>query len=116
MEAADMADEKSWYAVRCVFQWDAGEDAPYEERLTLWQAASMGEAIARAEGEAQTYAEENGHRYLELAQCYRLATAGRPGDGDEVFSLLRDSPLGEEAYLDHYFDTGREHQATTTDE
>ncbi|MFJ4776371.1 hypothetical protein [Streptomyces sp. NPDC088762] len=111
--AADMADEKSWYAVRCVFQWDAGESTPYEERLTLWQATSMDEAIARAESEAHTYAGENGHHYLELAQCYRLATPGRPGDGDEVFSLLRDSPLDGQAYLDRYFDTGQEHQAIT---
>ncbi|MFC1438949.1 hypothetical protein ABUW04_11815 [Streptacidiphilus sp. N1-10] len=113
--AGDLAEEKSWYAVRCVFHWDAWEGTPYEERLTLWQAASMDEAIARAESEARTYAGEWGHRYLELAQCYRLATAGRPGDGAEVFSLLRDSLLGEEAYLDHFFDTGQEHQGTTTE-
>ncbi|MEU2233560.1 hypothetical protein ACH4A8_12690 [Streptomyces vietnamensis] len=115
MEAADVADEKSWYAVRCVFRWDAWEGAPYEERLTLWQAVSMDQAIARAEGEARTYARENGHRYLELAQCYHLATGGRPDDGDEVFSLLRDSSLDEEAYLDRHFDTGREHQGVTTE-
>ncbi len=113
MAAVDTADEKSWYAVRCVFQWDDWEGAPYEERLTLWQADSGERAIARAEDEARTYAGENGHRYLGLAQCYRLATAGRPEDGDEVFSLLRDSPLDEEAYLDRYFDTGHEHQGTT---
>ncbi|MFB6838546.1 hypothetical protein [Streptomyces sp. NPDC056361] len=115
MAAAGMAEGKSWYAVRCVFRWDASEGAPYEERLTLWQAVSMDQAIARAEGEARTYARENDHRYLELAQCYRLDTAGRPGDGDEVFSLLRDSSLGEEAYLDRYFDTGHEHQGTATE-
>ncbi|MEU1231662.1 hypothetical protein [Streptomyces sp. NPDC005828] len=107
MEAAE-----SWYAVRCVFQWVAWEGAPYEERLTLWRAESMEQAIARAEGEARIYAGESGHRYLELAQCYRLAVDGRPGDGDEVFSLVRDSPLDEEAYLDQYFDTGHEHQGT----
>lgn len=47
----------------------------------------LAEAIGRAEGEARSYAEENGLRYLELAQCYQRATTGRPGDGDEVFSI-----------------------------
>ncbi|MEU8775448.1 hypothetical protein [Streptomyces sp. NPDC048606] len=115
MSTADIADEKAWYAVRCVFRWDVVDDTTYEERLTLWQAVSMSQAAARAEDEARTYAGENGLRYLELAQCYRLATGGRPGDGDEVFSLLRDSPLDEESYLDRYFDTGGEHQGTVTE-
>jgi hypothetical protein len=114
MAAADTADGTSWYAVRCVFQWDDWEGTPYEERLTLGQATSIRHAIARAEAEARTCAEESGHRYLEPAQCYELATAGRPDDGDEIFSLLRDSPLDEEAYLDHYFDTGHEHQGIMT--
>ncbi|MFE5111634.1 hypothetical protein [Streptomyces sp. NPDC056663] len=113
--AANADGETSWYAVRCVFQWEAWEGTPYEERLTLWQAASLAEAIGRAEGEARSYAEENGLRYLELAQCYQRATTGRPGDGDEVFSLSRDSHLGAESYLDHHFDTGHEHQGTTSE-
>ncbi|MFE5581191.1 hypothetical protein [Kitasatospora sp. NPDC056531] len=116
MATANEGDEQSWYTVRCVFQWDASEGALYEERLTLWQAGSMDEAIARAEDEARIYASENGLHYLELAQCYRLATEGRPGDGDEVFSLLRDSHLDADAYLDHYFDTGQERQTTTTED
>jgi hypothetical protein len=103
---------KSWYAVRCVFRWKAAENALYEERLTLWQAASADGAIARAEEEARTYAADNGLHYLELAQCYRLPVEGRPGDGDEVFSLLRESPLDEDAYLDRHFDTGRERQSS----
>ncbi|MFF2147435.1 hypothetical protein [Kitasatospora sp. NPDC058190] len=73
-------------------------------------------AIARAEDEARRYASENGLRYLELAQSYRLATDGRPGDGDEVFSLLRGSRLDGEAYLDRFFDTGQERQGTTAGE
>ncbi|MFG2848748.1 hypothetical protein ACGF12_37195 [Kitasatospora sp. NPDC048296] len=110
------ATDPSWYAVRCVFRWDASEGPCYEERLTLWQAGSADGAIARAEDEARRYASENGLRYLEFAQSYHLATDGRPGDGDEVFSLLRDSRLDRDAYLDHYFDTGQEHQTTTTED
>lgn len=104
---------ESWYAVRCVFRWEASGGPLYEERLTLWLAGSMDEAIGRAEAEARRYAGENGLQYLELAQSYRLATDGRPGDGDEVFSLLRESRLDGEAYLDRYFDTGQERQDCT---
>ncbi|MBV2156470.1 hypothetical protein [Kitasatospora sp. SUK 42] len=111
MTAANEADEQSWYAVRCVFQWN-GRGGTYEERLTLWRAASADEAISRAENEAHDYARDNGHLYMGLAQSYHLATDGRPGDGDEVFSLLRDSHLDGDAYLDRYFDTGDERQHT----
>ncbi|MER5777166.1 hypothetical protein ABT144_23270 [Streptomyces sp. NPDC002039] len=114
MAAADpVAPGTFWYAVRCVFQWADDVGAPYEERLTLWRAGSMEEAISRAEAEAWRYAEENDHRYLELAQCHRLDVDGRPGDGDEVFSLLRDSLLDARSYLDRHFDTGGEHQGST---
>ncbi|MER5637269.1 hypothetical protein ABT095_09955 [Kitasatospora sp. NPDC002227] len=96
-----------WYAVRCVFEWTSWEGRTYEERITLWQAASAEEAIALAEAEALTYAADNGFRYLELAQSYHLYDT--PGQGAEVFSLLRDSGLEPEQYLDAYFDTGGEH-------
>lgn len=32
--------------------------------------------------------------------------------GSELFSLIRDSSLSPEAYVDHFFDTGSEHQGT----
>ena len=104
----------SWYSVRCVFAvgWPpeaAGET--YEERITLWRARSTEEAIERAEAEALEYAagiEEGPDSYTGLAQCYRLGD--EPGDGAEVFSLMRDSNLKPDAYLDRFFDTGAEHQ------
>jgi hypothetical protein len=48
-------------------------------------------------------------RYLGLAQVYKISEE-RPGNGDEVFSLLRESTLDSGAYLDRFFDTGGEHQ------
>ncbi|WP_035874792.1 hypothetical protein [Kitasatospora cheerisanensis] len=100
----------NWYGVRCVFRWTAGAGRSYEERVTLWQAPSAEDAIALAEAEAETYAAENGVEYLGFAQSYRLASHGTPGAGTEVFSLLRDSRLEPDAYLDAYFDTGCERQ------
>jgi len=85
----------------------------YEERITLWLAASAEEAIERAEAEAREYAgtiEESPDSYLGIAQSYRLVDA--PADGAEVFSLMRSSALEPDEYLDTFFDTGTERQKT----
>jgi hypothetical protein len=93
----------SWFAVRHVIK---NEDA-YEERITLWQATTFEEAIGRAEAEVVTYAWE-GTQPLGLYQAFELEK--KPGDGDEVFSLIRRSPLAANAYLDEFFSTGSELQ------
>jgi hypothetical protein len=98
----------NWFAVRHVIK---NEDA-YEERITIWRAASAEEAVARAETEAATYAWE-GTQPLPLYQAYQLAK--KPEEGDEVFSLIRRSPLAANAYLDSFFSTGSELQ-TNVDE
>ena len=98
-----------WYAVRCVFRsaWMDTEHIPdeqlYEERVTLWHATSVEEAIALAEAEAQEFA---GDEYLELAQAYQLFDV--PGHGTEIFSLMRTSLMEPDEYLDTFFDTGGE--------
>ena len=103
-----------WYAVRCIFAVGWPPEAAgktYEERITLWQARSIDEAIERAETEASEYAseiEESPSHYLGMAQAFQLVEP--PADGAEVFSLLRDSQLGPDEYLTTYFDTGDEHQ------
>lgn len=78
----------------------------------MWRAASVDEAITKAEAEAATYAaviEDAPDEYLGLAQAYALSDT--PGsDGAEVFSLIRGSELDAEDYLDAFFDTGREYQ------
>jgi hypothetical protein len=106
------ADE--WYGVRCVFQWTQRETRPYEERITLWRAESLDAAIELAEDDAREYAENLGATYLGLAQAYAIKeTELEPGA--EAFSLLRDSPLPAEQYLDRYFDSGEEHQRRISD-
>jgi hypothetical protein len=105
-----------WFAVRCVFAVGWPPEAvgeTYEERITLWRAPSAEEAIARAEAEAVEYAaviEDGPSTYTGLAQCYRLVD--EPGDGVEVFSLMRNSTLEPAAYLDRFFDTGSERQGS----
>lgn len=105
-----MADE-GWFTVRCVFRWVSWDQAPYEERITLWRATSLDDAIARAEREAREYAEDTGVEYAGLAQAYELAAGDVLAAGAEVFSLLRDSELDSDTYLRTFFDTGDEHQS-----
>ncbi len=109
-----------WYAVRCVFRsaWaESSEGLPpevhlYEERVTLWQATSLEEAIALAEAEALEYADEDDD-YLDLAQAFKLFDD--PSSGAEVFSLMRSSRLEPDEYLDTFFDTGDERAQVTED-
>ena len=113
-----MSDETlSWYTVRCAFASDAwvdeeGSYRTYEERVTLWRASSADEAIERAEADAEEYAasvSETPVSYLGLAQCFHLFD--EPVDGAEVFSLMRDSDLDPDDYVDSFFDTGAEHRS-----
>ena len=110
-----------WYAVRCIFdsRFLAGTRVlptgthTYEERITLWNAGSFDEAVALAEEEAREYAGDLDKAYAGLAQGYQLFEP--PGHGAEVFSLMRDSQLEPEAYVDAFFDTGSEHQGSVSD-
>jgi hypothetical protein len=68
-------------------------------------------AIERAESEAREYATsitDSPDTYLSLAQAYRQPDV--PGDGAEVFSLVRVSKLKPTAYIDRFFDTGKERE------
>jgi hypothetical protein len=108
---------QAWFSVRCFFEWkDPGEARRriYEERVLLWHAADFEEAIAKAEVEAEEYvaireeSDPGPQRYLAMAQAYRLSEGDDPGDGIEVFSMLRESNLTPGKYLTRFFDTGHE--------
>jgi hypothetical protein len=99
-----MAD---WFGVRCVFHDPEGT---YEERVTIWKADVFEEAVLLAESEAKEYAAEVGAEFLGFAQAYVMPD--EPGQGAEVFSLLRDSDLEPDEYLDAFFDTGAEREAS----
>jgi hypothetical protein len=118
-DSAGRETDTEWYAVRCVIAtienkpWgptdlQAGETA-YEERITLWRAASAEDAISLAEADSEEYADTLESAYLGFAQSYHLAET--PDHGAEVFSLNRRSVLDPESYLTAFFDTGDEYQA-----
>ena len=49
--------------------------------------------------------------YVGLAQSFHLCVGARPlEDGDEVFSLIRESELAPNDYISRFFDTGKERQ------
>ena len=117
----DLSNDLAWYAVRCVFQSpdEEGDDLwQYEERITIWQATDFDHAIELAEEEAAAYvaAAEVATTYVELAQAYELPTTEAPGHGDEVVSLFRQSDLGPDEYVDHFFDDGEELQDDVEDD
>lgn len=95
-----------WFGVRSIIHLEF--DDLYEERVTLWEAASFDDAIALAEEEALHYATGVDGEHLGLSQAFEIA--GAPGQGCEVFSLIRESELEPDAYLDAFFDTGAERQ------
>jgi hypothetical protein len=81
----------------------------YEERITLWRAKSVDGAIRKSEAEAKRYAKESGGTYLKFIQAYWLYD-DVDSDGLEVFSLMRESDLSSNQYIDTHFDTGTEKQ------
>ncbi|MFE0463385.1 hypothetical protein ACFW1A_29450 [Kitasatospora sp. NPDC058965] len=100
-ESAGSGAERSWFGVRTFYRWTPWEGEPYEERITLWQAAGTDAAMALGEREAARYAEEGGFEVLPLTQVF--ATDGPPGHGSEVFSLLHHrTGQDQDAFLDRF--------------
>lgn len=96
------------FSVRCIFKWAFRADQTlknlYEERITLWKAENFEHAIQLAEEEALEYADDS-CEFLGLSQAYAMYDEAVES-GIEVFSLLRESDLEAEQYLDAFFDSG----------
>lgn len=106
--------EREWYGVRCLFWWVGWDRQPFEERITLWQATSAGDAVDLAEQEAReyhgsdSYGVGSGIEYLGFSQVSGCATGGDVRDRMVAFSLVRDSELAADDYLATFFNTRRE--------
>ena len=102
------------FAVRCVIELPKEEFNTlahlYEERITVWLAVDIDEAIDKAIAEVEDYSMKNNLSYTGLSQGYQMFSQVDI-DGVEVFSLLRESDLPPEEYLDTFFSTGTERQA-----
>ena len=108
-----MVSDEPWYGVRAVFEHPDEEVGSgkhwYEERVTLWRATSLDEAIELAEAEADQYAAENECESTGLFQAFHIFTS-EIGVGTEIFSLIRGSGLEVDGYLEAFFATGSELQ------
>ncbi len=107
------------YGVRCVIQI-APEDLNkkkfvYEERITIWRANDIDEAVDKAECEVKRYCEmETKHRFTGLSQAFWMFDEIE-ANGVEVFSLLRESNLEQDDYLNRFFSTEDERQQTNSE-
>ncbi|MFF8510518.1 hypothetical protein ACF064_20765 [Streptomyces sp. NPDC015492] len=97
-------ESKAWYGVRTFHRWVGWEDSPYEERVVLFRARSLDEAVELAEREAAAYAAGSGFELLDLVQAYRITDDAdeEVGAGTEVFSLLHAADLPEDGFLERY--------------
>jgi hypothetical protein len=94
-----------WFAVRLVVLHG---DSHYEETITIWNSPDAETAMDRARRKGEDVASTVGGRILPFAQSFRLAHF--PGDGAEVFSLIRESSLTADRYLETFFWTGHENE------
>lgn len=80
----------------------------FKERVILVQASNFDDAIAQAGEEAREYCGRSGETvYLEFVNVYHLFDAS-VGHRTEIYSLMRESALSDEEYLDTFYDTGQE--------
>lgn len=104
---------KEWYGARTVYRLDGYQSEAdsahlYEERIVVVKASSFDAAIAQSEQEAASYAAtESGITYLGFVNVFKIVDDSITNN-TEVYSLVRESRLGSNDYLDRFFDTGSE--------
>ena len=106
-----MKDEP-WYSVKCIFEHSNRNVIEgmtvYEERIIVLLANDLDDAIARGEIEAREYASSlDNVRYVEFACAYHLYRRELI-DQTEVYSIMRESDLDHDAFINHYYDDGSE--------
>ncbi|MFF5922073.1 hypothetical protein ACFY8C_27625 [Streptomyces flavochromogenes] len=102
-------EPKAWYSVRTFYRWLTWENRPYEERVVLFRAQSLDDALTLAERESAEYAREGDFVVLDMMQAYRISDLDEElGAGTEVFSQLHALDLTSSEFLDRY-DSGPAH-------
>jgi hypothetical protein len=77
--------------------------------VLIVRAKSFADAVHQAEQYSKDYEHET-TRYLGYAMAFHIFDEDGPclGPGVEVFSLMRESDLNDDDYLDRFHDTGNE--------
>jgi hypothetical protein len=105
-----LSPEGEWYAVRqIVHHVTLGV---YEERIVLQRADSEDEAIELASEDERDYVSDLGAGTVGLGLYQSYHMYDPPASGAEVYSLMRESDLEPDAYLDRFFTTGAERTRT----
>lgn len=97
-----------WYSAKSVYKHVLHEGETFktmfEERVVLFQATDFDDAIVQAESEAEKYCRECGSecRYLGYINMYQLPEDS-VGHRTEVFSVMRESELSDESFLDLFY-------------
>ncbi len=95
--------KQGWFSVRSVFRSDLTEDGKprrcFEERVVLFRAASVEEAMAKGEAEAKRYAEAWPHpKILDRVVVFSILEEELQ-EGDEVWSCIRGINVSDEEFL-----------------
>jgi hypothetical protein len=105
-------DDEPWYAAKCVFLHKGFPVKPgshvYEERILLVRAGSWEQAMDKATREAAEYVKGIDAQLVQVVDVYHLYET-EIGDGAEVYSLMRTTPLEPPEFVRHYFLDGTEH-------
>ena len=88
-----------WFGVRTVFLHRSSPAQVYEERINVVQAESQDDAIVKAETIAKEHADEAAE-FLDYVDVFEMFD--ELADGAEVFSLIRESDLAPNAYIDKF--------------
>lgn len=98
----NMSDSISYYSIRCLFSHPTrrrnSKQDLYEERITLWRAATEKEAYIKAEKEAAIYAKEENCIFIGAIDGFHLFQ-DNVSEGSEVWSLMRDSSFDQHEYI-----------------
>lgn len=104
-------DNLNWYGAKTIYKHELIDDGIaktlFEERVVLFQAIDFDGAIAQAEAEAEEYALSNEVEYLGFMNVFHIFDE-KVGPGTEVYSLMRESGLSDNDYLDRFYDDGSE--------
>jgi hypothetical protein len=104
-----MCDEP-WYGVRLVYRHVHANGHAFEERVLIVRAEDFDSAIARAERISRDDYENESTIYTNYAMAFHIfdENGDALGDGVDVFSLIRNSELPVDDYLNRFHDTGNE--------
>lgn len=102
----------NWCSARTIYRHNrvvgGNPKTVFEEHVVLLQAADFDDARAKADAEAAGYCgAPTDVVYLGFVDVRELFDE-TVGSGTEVCPLMRDSELGDQEYLDHFINDGKE--------